>query len=49
MRSPGWTRDLGAAVSFEAVVATVEAWVVDHVMRADHQLADFIRERRGAA
>jgi hemerythrin len=42
-------RDLGAAVSFEAVVATVEAWVVDHVMRADHQLADFIRERRGAA
>jgi hemerythrin len=41
-------RDLGAAASFAAVVATVEAWVVDHVMRADHKLAAFLRAHQEA-
>ena len=36
-------RDLGTAESLDAIIATVESWVVDHVMRADHKLASFLR------
>jgi hemerythrin-like metal-binding protein len=40
-------RDGGTPESLAAVVAAVERWVVEHVMRADHQLADFIAAHRG--
>jgi hemerythrin-like metal-binding protein len=36
-------RDQGTAESLDAIIATVEGWVVDHVMRADHKLAAFLR------
>lgn len=32
--------------SLAAVVSAVERWVVEHVMRSDHKLADFIRGSR---
>jgi hypothetical protein len=31
---------------FGAIVAAVEGWVVNHVMRADHKLAGFLRAHR---
>jgi len=34
--------------SLAAIVAAVERWVVDHVMRADHRLAVFLRARQQA-
>jgi hemerythrin len=34
--------------SLAAIIATVERWVVDHVMRADHKLAAFLRARQEA-
>jgi hemerythrin-like metal-binding protein len=42
-------RDRDRARSLTGVIAAVEKWVLGHVMRSDHKLADFIRERRGAA
>jgi len=34
--------------SLAAIISAVEKWVVQHVLRADHQLADFIRESQRA-
>jgi len=41
-------RNRDRASVLAAVVSAVEKWVVAHVMRSDHKLADFIRERREA-
>ena len=41
-------REKGTPEILAAIVAAVERWVVDHVLRADHRLADFIRGRQGA-
>jgi len=41
-------RNKDAPESLAAVTALLEGLVIDHVMRTDYKLADFIQERRGS-
>jgi hemerythrin len=41
-------RSGGTPESLAAVIAAVERWVVDHVMRADHKLAAYLRAHQQA-